>query len=384
MDLKKRRDHAKKRQSVLAQFTRHLRASCIWTVVVGVLLLASTLLRRQQEDSSVGTAMAPAAGPDLASCRRRYGNLTFLDPALIDRTKEASIPPLLLSYPGSGNTYFRAVLEYATSLHSGSIYISDKELNFAFAGEQTCGLECGAAIKAHPTDLRIMPEVDIWNRPSLKGDKRERLRPLSRWIRKKCVRGGVKFWTRIIFLAREPFAAILSDFQRLVSNSHTGSLSSDSILGDGRKVGDVWQERSLIAAKEYEASMSQVVFPLLKWDKNKPSKFPNLDVVTHVVKFEDIVLNKEKRVGELSALMKIMYPQLEAPREKLECAFVLADHKEGIVRAAKRLTATQVYKDIDSKLPCKMWNSIQNFARNFSYSASPNPNYKSIDSLCGV
>ena len=44
-------------------------------------------------------------------------------------------PPLLLSFPGSGNTWLRLLIEYSTATYSGSIY-GDKTLFKILPGER--------------------------------------------------------------------------------------------------------------------------------------------------------------------------------------------------------------------------------------------------------
>jgi len=372
-------------------------------VVIATILFAINSANRgdpviQQQNQSPQQPQEPS----LEHCRRHYLTINnSSSPARLPGDKvntkdDEGIPPLLLSYPGSGNTFLRAVLEYATSLVSGSVYLSDKELNGIFQGEQICGRDCGL-IKGHPTDFSIMVEVDIWNKPikGKKGDKRERLRLLSRHMRHKCVKGNIRYWTRIILLVRDPFAAILSDFQRFVSNSHTGGVTSldEKLKDEGTKtVREAWLDRSMITAKEFSASFSRVMLPILRAKGNgSGGKYPDLGVSApypYIVRFESIVANsnKEERVDELERLIKAVYPNLEPgqpSRDKLRCAFVLADAKEGITRSAsKKLTLKQVYVDADPKLSCQMWKHVEGFAGNFSYNAAPGLQKVTMEALC--
>jgi len=389
-------------QSRLMSLNR--RVFVVVVVVVATLLVANYSTNHGNRNAAVLEPQDKSLQqqPTLEHCRQHYlSNNNMSSPARLPGDKvnnkdDEGIPPLLLSYPGSGNTYLRAVLEYATSLISGSVYLSDKELNGIFPGEQICGRDCGL-IKGHPTDFSIMVEVDIWNKPikGNKGDKRERLRLLSRHMRRKCVKGNVRYWTRIILLVRDPFAAILSDFQRFVSNSHTGGVTSlDEKLKDDdtKTVREAWLDRSMITAKEFSASFSRVILPILRAKGNgMGGKYPDLGVTApypYIVRFENIVANanKEERVDELERLIKAVYPNLEPAqpsRDKLRCAFVLADAKAGITRSAsKKLTTKQVYVDADPKLSCAMWKHVEGFAGNFSYNAAPGLQKVTMDALC--
>lgn len=378
-----------------------LRYSCTLAVVCIVLLWSTFWLNVPGEsgaDHSFPVRFqqgAPAAlekeevPPSLEHCQRYYGNVSYAAGEQLLNSSELAIPPLLLSYPGSGNTYLRAVLEYATSLHSGSVYKHDGELGRLFPGERFCSRELGL-IKGHPPDFLIIEEMDSRNgvMQSKKGDKRKRLRPRSRDLRMKCLKGGVKYWTRVIFLARSPFAAILSDSQRQFSGSHTGTVPRTGLNATlkrfgGMKMADLWLSRSMLLANEYNQTFDSVVAPLLD---SSAATVPYHGVSTmYVAKFDEIIKDTAGRVDALSRLMRAVYPDLSAPRDKLACAFVLADHRRGILRnGVKKLSAGTMYTDIDPALPCKIFPLVERFVRHpsFNYTESPNKAFPSIFEQC--
>lgn len=63
-------------------------------------------------------------------CSKRYGHRKYLF-----RRKE--VPPVLWTFPGSGNTWTRLVIEFATSKYTGSVY-DDRSLRAALPGEIRC------------------------------------------------------------------------------------------------------------------------------------------------------------------------------------------------------------------------------------------------------
>jgi hypothetical protein len=69
-------------------------------------------------------------------------------------TAATNSPPLLLSFPGSGNTWVRLLIEAATGYFSGSIDLSDTELKKSFPGEDVCGLTV-SCVKGHPSDFYL-------------------------------------------------------------------------------------------------------------------------------------------------------------------------------------------------------------------------------------
>jgi len=122
------------------------------------------------------------------------------------------VPPLLLaSFPGSGNTWIRHVIQEATRVWTGSMYRDDSLLE-RFPGE---GIRSGlvSAVKTHYPCLRC------WARRKAGGgfvpvEKTGNLNPIS---------GS-------LYLLRNPFDAILAEFNRMKAHSHTGGIDDFSIF----------------------------------------------------------------------------------------------------------------------------------------------------------
>ena len=74
-------------------------------------------------------------------CNESYGNRGYLD---IERMR---VPPMLLTFPGSGTTMSQLLIEYASGIHTGSIYHED-ELYSIMPGLQNCGQRL-SVVKAH-------------------------------------------------------------------------------------------------------------------------------------------------------------------------------------------------------------------------------------------
>lgn len=329
----------------------------------------------------------------LSECRAKYDKLDYFNtttnPGEIDKTADNGIPPLLLSYPGAGNTFVRSLLEYATGIHSCSIYLSDKELPAVFPGELTCNRAC-SVIKGHPTDFLISGSLDLKNRPARNGDKREKLRGTSKFMRRKCAKGDMQHFSNAILLLRDPYSSILSDFQRIVTNSHEGTValsSNNSYHAMNTKrdplhlknITDVWLKVSLEKAKDFAFSMDSVIHPIMMSNYsappvgNKAPRYPHLDFSTVTVRFEDLV-NKNTRVDTLKTLLMDAFPAARRARmetQRLECAFLLTENRHGIIRKKKLLTLREVYHGIDPMLPCKLSPYLRSFTGNFSYLPLP-------------
>ena len=67
-------------------------------------------------------------------CMKHYGKRDYIPVHKMMK----KIPPLITSLPGSGNSWSRLLIEYATGYYTGSIY-GDQSLIDIFAGEPFCG-----------------------------------------------------------------------------------------------------------------------------------------------------------------------------------------------------------------------------------------------------
>lgn len=107
---------------------------------------------------------------------------------------------LLASYPGSGNTWVRHVLQQATRIYTGSVY-NDKSIVKQFPAE---GTRDGSVlcVKTH------FPCPGCWNRKtSGKGPGK----PIG-----LAQSGDLKSAKAAIYIVRNPFDAILAEFKRKV------------------------------------------------------------------------------------------------------------------------------------------------------------------------
>lgn len=128
------------------------------------------------------------------SCKKLYSRsyLPFKGHAM-------KIPPLLTSLPGSGNSWSRLLIEYASGYYTGSLY-GDTTLVEVFPAEKYCGLRM-IAIKAHPANLQLLEgERSIW--------------VTDKTTRSLCNKGLIKRFYRMLLLVRNPWNAIYSEFIR--------------------------------------------------------------------------------------------------------------------------------------------------------------------------
>lgn len=151
--------------------------------------------------STTTTTTATKDGlPDRDFCEKKYGRRSFING--VGRS-----PPLLFSFPGSGNTWVRLLIEYSTGILTGSLY-DDLKLVGVLPGEMQCSAH-ESAIKAHPTYHNIK---DLRKGEIITGTKH------------KCKKGDVESFQRVAVILRDPYDAIWSEYEREFSESHTGGI----------------------------------------------------------------------------------------------------------------------------------------------------------------
>jgi hypothetical protein len=141
-------------------------------------------------------------------CQAKWGAKTYLP------QQKSRLPPMLYTFPGSGNTWGRLLIEHATGIYTGSVY-NDRTLLSALPGELTCNWRV-SVIKVHPHTHSF---ADLYSgRFHSDGNQ-------------KCKRGGVKRFERAVLLIRNPFDSIWSEYQRRITQSHVqGESNHDFVI----------------------------------------------------------------------------------------------------------------------------------------------------------
>ncbi|KAI6659139.1 WSC domain-containing protein 2-like [Oopsacas minuta] len=170
----------------------------------------------------------------------------------------------LISFPGSGNTWMRQIIEEATGIYTGAIYC-DKGLKRAgFLGEGISSTSV-LAIKTHAHNSR-----------SMKNSKRE--------------------YDSVLFLIRNPHDAIVAETNRRWTHNHTDIAVRDKIRNYTN-----WSKLVTALAELWETT-------LRTWLKH--------DIPVLVVRYEDLesdLLNQMKRI--------LTFLQVPYTEEKLDCVF---------------------------------------------------------------
>lgn len=187
----------------------------------------------------------------------------------------------LASFPGSGNTWLRYLLQQATGIYTGSVYKDFGLLKSGFPAEYVCNSSV-LVVKTHE-----------WGP--------------NAWLQ----------FSRAILLVRDPDRSILAEFNRQ-SGGHVGFASPERYR---RTKGRYWQQ--FVANKLWAWEQMN-----LQWAKNFTG-----DV--HIVYYDDLVDNVE---GTLRAILNFLNFKLD--KDLFSCAM---SRKEGIYRRKKRIMAFDPY-----------------------------------------
>jgi len=184
----------------------------------------------------------------------------------------------LASFPGSGNTWLRYLLQQATGVSTGSVYKDVALLKNGFPAESVVNGSV-LAVKTHE-----------WG-------------PATR-----------DMFTKAILLIRDPFDSILAEFNRR-SGGHVGHASQEKF---NRDKGRFWQDFVINKAKDWEAMNTD-------WIENFPG--PLL-----VILYSDLINKVEEQLRRTLDFLSV-----SVTKEQMECAM---KRKEGIYRRKKKRLKT--------------------------------------------
>jgi hypothetical protein len=291
--------------------------------------------------SSHSNESAPKERFSRSYCESKgYGTLGFLP------LEHKRLPPMLYTFPGSGNTWGRLLIEHATGVYTGSVY-NDKSLLDALPGEFTCDWRV-SAVKVHPHTHTF---ADLYS-GAFHSDNN------------KCKKGGVLKFERAVLLIRNPFDSIWSEYQRRVTQSHV-----EGIL---RKTFDWsrWQANAASLSHSYNEMWT------LHY-KGIEKRFHPDNIL--YLRYEDLK-NKQTRVRTLKSVAKFLGISLTnqqhieqelANDERFECAFVLSESTQAhrSINPEIEMTKEVAYT---KELSCRMYNLFGKFITEHNYTSWKN------------
>ena len=229
--------------------------------------------------------------------------------AVVLRNVSTEIPPLLYSFPGSGNTWVRLLLEQASSAPTASRYL-DPSIAAVMPHEcdniETRSSCAGfVAIKVHPTFAGSMA-IDS-------GSGR------ANFVGANLMCGGAI--AKAIFLVRHPMTAFWSDYQRKrlhragrAEHNHHSAITTAA----WPKIRPAWErEASQVYAVEYRDMWRPEKMSYGRWLQDHLGSTD-----TEFLKFEELI-DKDRRIDALRRT--VSFSGFEVDNRTLECAFLHAD-----------------------------------------------------------
>ena len=165
---------------------------------------------------------------------------------------------------------------------------------------------------------------------------------------KKCLKGGIKTFDKYVLLVRDPYRAILAEYNREVTQSHIGRVTVSEFLASK------WHAILTEEAKYVDQYWTSLVYPLVSNHQN---------ILT--VRFEDLV-NEQKREGALQKMINFIDPSTRVTLERIRCAFIQADsshaHRSYSINS---VNASYVYSN--ASFVDELWEQLRGFSEYMGY-----------------
>eukprot|EP01063_Lacrimia_lanifica_P004069 TRINITY_DN12276_c1_g1_i1.p1 TRINITY_DN12276_c1_g1~~TRINITY_DN12276_c1_g1_i1.p1 ORF type:complete len:307 (+),score=75.10 TRINITY_DN12276_c1_g1_i1:94-1014(+) len=172
----------------------------------------------------VGTEPPPLGGRcELAGLTDAAGCPASAPRLLTPAEQTGRAPALLWSFPGSGNSFLRMLVEQGSGYATGSVYHTDPVMNKVFVGEQTCGRDV-IAVKAHEKIPSRCAAAALYPREVVL--VRHPVKALFAEYNRKFARGGNR---HVLSVARHEFSAanftaVMEDMARQWAAQHLARL----------------------------------------------------------------------------------------------------------------------------------------------------------------
>ena len=274
-------------------------------------------------------------------CMKLYSKRDYLPQSIMMK----KIPPLISSLPGSGNSWTRLLIEYATGYYTGSIY-GDQSLIEIFPGEPYCGRRM-VGIKAHPGQL-WMPKINVAKAVVDLNVKS---------FRRRCHRGLIYGFERILLVTRDPWKSMWAEYSRRISSMLISNNNSKILLTHNKSITiDIYNHKVWL-----QQAMMQVLGEREFWNHqfiDINDSFTSKHLATF--RYEDL-LDNNKRINTLRNMIKFINPNDDnnIDENRLQCAFQLSNNP--IIHRKKDANAVTIdYGYSDQRLVCQLWNELKN------------------------
>jgi len=247
-------------------------------------------------------------------CFKKYGKRS-------SRHKNLRLPPILYTFQGSGNTWCRLLIEWATGVLTGSFH-ADKQLIPILPGESKCDWTV-AVLKAHPSAHSFQSLYQ------------------GTYKSTRCKQNDITM-QRAILLIRNPFDAIWSEYQRVFTRSHVQGIVREKFLVSG------WHKDALRKTEWYRKL----------WLEEYNGIFTHLKPENIlIIRYEDLK-DTHTRIAVLRLITNFLKLNEEPEStERLQCAFQMADVEKvhRAVNQSEYMSKEEVYTE---EIVCKMWRNL--------------------------
>lgn len=293
-------------------------------------------------------------------------------------------PPLLYSFPGSGNTWLRLLIDWSTGIYTGSFY-DDKDLLRILPGESRCDKSV-SAIKAHP-HINSFESI-------LAGDLPPKCSTLLRSKKASSDHNsGNKdmhvttpnpfIFDKVILLIRDPYDSIWSEFQRRKSGSHVrGVRNTIKMQKSWTAVYKELAEKYVdMMTKDYPAITNGSSIENRNNVVGERGQAPsNTQIKSLTIRYEDL-RNPSLAVKVLQEIIEFIFPPSfglvggweHDMERKLRCAFVLADnpvaHRPASINTLRGRAGTDMKKEeaYTYEVVCEIWKKVGKHATKLGY-----------------
>lgn len=260
-----------------------------------------------------------------SQCAQLTGSRKFLS---VDGSDDDREPPAVLwTTPGAGNTWVRQLIEYATGVHTGSMY-NDESIESQMPGEKRCDRSV-VVVKGHP-EHRTFDMVFNASRedPCENSPYTTRSVCLKQFAKYVSSCGGrPDFFRRAVAVVRDPFKTLLAEYQRF-TKQEADRLSRTQSKGSGAHTSvmrdldpKAFSEWALPAARRMIEDWRQYA-RLAKLGRDR----------IHFVRYEDLMARNLRALADLVGFVTPTFAQpgggkagsrqqAGVNRQQLQCAF---------------------------------------------------------------
>lgn len=265
--------------------------------------------------TALAVLVTAAAETTFDQCFAAYGKREFLPPGTV------RAPPILYSFPGSGNTWVRLLVEHATGYYTSSPYM-DKSLLPLFPGEFSFSNNKTVLLKLHPQITGYPYPSFLLNHST-------------------------------VVLLRDPFASIWSNYNIHKTRTHSKPVPMTLF---NKERNSYWPFFANRTACYYAKIWVKHYYKIAAQQKHL------------FIRYEDLLdsSTKYRVLGEL-----VDFLGFSTSEDRIKCAFVLSV-KDSIYRKSKSNLIQEAHATIkdgfeNTEFACNIWRPIMPFVRKYNY-----------------